>query len=73
MQLNQITSLVFFVLSTLSLASATATDGFLEKKITVRVRTSTDSQISSRLSHQTHAPRRLSCSPLVDAHSPSTR
>jgi hypothetical protein len=38
MQLNQITSLAFFVVSTLLLARATATaaDGYLEKKITVR-------------------------------------
>ena len=38
MQLNQITSLAFFVVSTLLLARATAAaaDGYLEKKITVR-------------------------------------
>lgn len=36
MQLNPITSLAFFVLSTLSLATAKATDGLLEMKITVR-------------------------------------
>ena len=36
MQLNQMTSLICCVLSALSLATATAADGFLEKKITVK-------------------------------------